>query len=163
MNTIKRNHPALLLASLISGLLLTPVLYIAIGALGAFSIQLSYFILPPFILCAGFLFWRLFSSYGSANRLMIVLEAVSWAGVVFFLAILSGFRLFTLAERIGFASSIYIVAVLISYPVLRFRASVLLSRVEKLPETVSSLVVLTITGLTAVGSGYYLVSQSSFM
>ena len=161
----KQNHPAMLLASLVSGLLLTPVVYIAIGALGAFSAQLSYFVLPVFILSAGYLFWSLFASSerGESSRWTILLESLCWLVVILFLMVISGFRLFTMGERIGFACSIFLVTTMISYPVVYLRSSVLLSRMEKLPRSNSMVFAVVVILSAVISSGYYIIRPSGFL
>ena len=123
------NLAALLLASCLSGIVLTPLLYIAIGALGGFSSQFSYIILPVYLLCGGYLLRRFYSSptQHHTGHWGLFLEAICLLLVIVFLAVISGFRLLTTTERISLSAVFFLLTTTLSFPVIYLRATALLS------------------------------------
>ena len=81
------------LSSTIMGLLITPLVYVGIGALGGFAAAFALISLPVLLTCCLFLFYRYLRRPASPTRpqpWLLAAEAVAWLLVAFFLVIVSG-------------------------------------------------------------------------
>lgn len=133
---MKHRIPVVVLSSFIIGLLLTPLVYIAIGALGGFSMAFSLLSLPPLLGSMLFLLRRLVASspaQGTAGRGLMAAEAVCWLLVGFFLLIVSGFTLLTTQERFGLFCVLLLLASVLASPWVLLRPSALVARVAQWP------------------------------
>jgi hypothetical protein len=128
---------AIVLSSLIIGLLVSPLGYIAIGALGGFSIAFSILSLPLLTASILFLIFRFIPkapSIKNHQKWLLGLEGVSWLLVGLFLFFVSGFTLITTWEQIGLFCIIWAAASLLATPFTCLRSSALLTRVMNWPE-----------------------------
>lgn len=102
---------------------LTPLAYIAIGALAAFGAAFSLILLPPLLLaCAWLLYQLCFAPPSSAVlhwRTLLTLVAI--AILAGFCYLISGFTLFSWWERMAFFATMYSSAMLLALPILWFR------------------------------------------
>ncbi|MDA8519839.1 hypothetical protein [Acidovorax sp. NCPPB 4044] len=154
------------LASVIVGLLLTPLAYIGIGALGGFAIAFAAISMPLLLLCSLFLFHRYLrrpAASAHPRRWPQVAEAAAWLLVVFFLAIVSGFTLLTTAERFGLFCTLALVASLVALPWMALRPSALVARVAQWPAAAVAAGALMSVGVLAGGAVVYLVTPSRFL
>ena len=151
----KNNLPATLLAACVLGLLLSPYIFVAIGALFEFKLIAFPILLTPLLVASGFLLWQYLSKPTGRNTSLtfMVLESISWIVIVLFLVIVSGFTLLTHSERVGLVSSFFLLASACALPVVFIRNTALKHRLTKLPEaaSISFLVaVLLTTGICAI-------------
>ena len=133
---MKDKIPVVVLSSFIFGLLLTPLVYIAIGALGGFSMAFSVLSLPPLLGSMLFLVRRLFSqspAHGTARPGLMAAEAACWLLVGAFLLIVSGFTLLTTQERMGLFCVLLLLASVLAAPWVLLRPSALVARVAQWP------------------------------
>lgn len=161
----KDNSHITLLAACISGLVICPYGYIAFGALSSFPPAFSFIFLPPLILGSGFLFWRFLSKplEKPTSTLLLVLEAASWIAIGVFLFYVSNFRLLTVFERIGLSCLFFLLASLISLPVVVFRETSLERRLAKLPSSVSIAALVVVLALSGTAAIIYLVRAQAFI
>ncbi|ABM31914.1 hypothetical protein [Paracidovorax citrulli] len=157
---------AVTMSSLIMGLLLTPLIYIGIGALGGFGAGFAIISLPVLLACSAFLFHRYLrrpaAPSGRAPWLQVA-EAASWLLVVFFLAIVSGFTLLTTAERIGLFCTLVLVAALFAAPWMALRPSALAARVAQWPTAALAAGALAMGVLLIGCTVVYLLTPSRFI
>lgn len=111
------------LAALVTGLLLTPLSYLAIGMLGEFSAAFALLFVPPLIASEGFLLHQLLSRApdGGLSKAKAVAAMVSWAYVAFFAVVISGARLQVGWARLGGWCMLWLVCSALAYPMLALR------------------------------------------
>ena len=112
------------LAALVTGLLLTPLSYLAIGMLGEFSAAFALLFVPPLIACEGFLLHQLLSRApdGGLSKTKAVAAMASWAYVAFFAVVISGARLQVGWARLGGWCMLWLVCSALAYPMLALRS-----------------------------------------
>ncbi|XVJ69342.1 MAG: hypothetical protein HEQ39_06585 [Rhizobacter sp.] len=133
---MKAKFPVIVLTSFIMGLLLTPLVYVAIGALGGFSMAFSILSLPLLLVSTLFLMRRFLlriSAPGKAGLGFMVVELVCWLLVGVFLFIVSGFTLLTAEERMGQFCVLLLIATVLATPLVLLRPSALARRVAQWP------------------------------
>ncbi|WP_415842396.1 hypothetical protein [Paracidovorax anthurii] len=108
------------LASLITGLLLTPLSYIAVGVLGDFSPAFSLVLVPPLLASVLFLLHQLLSGASGTKTptTRIIAAVASWGFVLFFTAIVSGARLQVGWGRLGGFCMLWLICSALALPVL---------------------------------------------
>ena len=162
------NHktPAVVLSSLIMGLLFAPLGYIAIGALGGFSSAFSMLSLPLLLGSTLFLSSRLLprvTAPEGSRWWLKALEFVSWSLVGLFLLIVSGFTLLTTWERIGLFCVLLSVASVLIAPFIFLRPSALVAKVAQWPAQVVLVCSVSLAGLLIVCAVTYLLTPSRFL
>lgn len=155
MNCRNPEIPAVGLASCIVGLVVSPYLYIAIGALFQFPPAFSFVALPPLLFGSGFLLRRFLAKpTGRAMSLItLAIEVVSWTGIVIFLFLISRFNLFTLFERAGLFCTFFLLASVLCLPLISLRNTALKQRLKKLPRGIALsvlILVLASSGLLVI-------------
>jgi hypothetical protein len=156
----------LVLSSSIMGLLLTPLAYIGIGALGGFAMAFALISLPLLLVCGLFLLYRYLRRPGcspSLRRWLPAAEAIAWLLVAFFLVIASGFTLLTTAERIGLFCTLTLVMSVVAAPWMALRPSALATRVARWPTTPVAAAAAACTLVLLGGALAYLVMPSRFL
>ncbi|GKT23379.1 hypothetical protein [Acidovorax sp. SUPP3334] len=154
------------LSSLIMGLLLTPTIYIAMGALGGFATAFTFISLPLLLACTLFLLCRFLAKPGSTatpRQWLAGLESIAWLGVVFFLFIVSGFTLLTHAERVGLFCTLLLIASFLAAPWMALRPSMLAARIARWPARWVSASSLIAPVVLIVGSAMYLHTPEHFL
>jgi hypothetical protein len=136
INYRKLIAPSTMLASCIVGLIISPFIYIGIGALFNFSAAFSLIMLPPLLLASGFLLWRFLNKpRGQGNSMLIfVLEVISWMAIIAFLVFISGYSLLTTFERVGLFCTFFLIATAICLPLMSMRNTSLEQRIKELPK-----------------------------
>ncbi|WP_369944163.1 hypothetical protein [Xanthomonas medicagonis] len=111
------------LAALVTGLLLTPLSYIAIGMLGEFSAAFTLLFVPPLIVCEWLLLGRLLSRASERARhgLGAIAALAAWAYVGFFTVVVSGARLQVGWARFGALCMLWLACSALTYPALALR------------------------------------------
>lgn len=127
--------PALGLSACLLGFLLTPFLYIAIGALSAFSSVFSVLAIPPFLLSVCFLLNLLLSKPGESGNgsVRLLPELLSWLIIMAFIFVISGFTLLNIFERVGLFCLMLIVSNVMALAILIPRHATLTMRMQKIP------------------------------
>ncbi len=147
------------------GLVLCPFAYIAIGALAGFAPAFSFLALPPLLASVGYLLYRFLSrpARSSSSRLHWWAEIGSWIVIAAFLVVVSNFTLLTGFERIGLFSALFLVATLVSLPVVLIRRTALRERLRRLPDVVVILLLLAILLAAVVTTVVYLLRAPAFL
>jgi hypothetical protein len=143
------------LGSCVIGLIISPYLYIAIGALSRFPLVFSFVTVPPLLFSSGFLFWRFLArpKKQEMSKTWLVIEVISWMAIVMFLILISHFNLNTTFERAGLFCSFFLLASVFCLPVISLRRIALKQRLKNYPSGVVIVVlmlVLTSSGLIAI-------------
>jgi hypothetical protein len=159
------NLPKVGLAACISGLVLSPFGYIAMGALADFAPAFSWIALPPLLASSGYLLVRFWATQGqrASSRLALVAACFAWLVIAGFLAVVSGFALLTGLERIGLFATVFLAASLLSLPVFLLRRTALEERLKCLPQKFALLALLAILTAAAVAMGNYLLRTPVFL
>jgi hypothetical protein len=157
--------PSAGLAACVLGLVLCPFAYIAIGALRGFAPAFSYLTLPPLLAGAGYLLYRFLSRPAQApsSTLLLSAEVVSWILIALFLVAVSNFTLFTRFERIGLSATLFLVATLVSLPVVILRRTALQGRLSRLPDAVAIVLLLAVLLVAGVTMTVYLLRPPAFL
>jgi hypothetical protein len=148
--------PAALLAACVIGLVLSPLGYVATGALGDFRASFALVALPLLVASIAFLLWRYLRAARDDARgagALGVAEALGIAVVVGFLVLASGARLTRGAQRVGIAAGFALAATVIALALVLPRRSALEARLARVPRgaAVAALVALLLAALAAVG------------
>lgn len=140
------------LASCILGLVVTPYVYLAMGAPLHFPLAFSLITLPPLVLSSGFLFWRFLSGPSQSKNGVTrrVLEAVCVLSTVAFLVVISNFSLFTGFERVGIFCASFLGVSACCLPVFLLRPTALEQRLQHLPRGSAMAIVVIVVGLSGV-------------
>lgn len=159
------NIPKAGLAACISGLMLSPFGYIAMGALAGFAPAFSWLALPLLLPSVGFLLVRFLARQGrgASSRLALVAAFFSWLVIAGFLSVVSGFALLTKFERIGFFATVFLSASLFSLPVFLLRRTALEERLKRLPQPLAWPLLFIILAVSAVAMGIYLLRAPAFL
>lgn len=163
---MKDKIPAVILSSFIMGLLLTPLGYIAIGALGGFSPAFSVLSLPLVLGSTLFLLFRFLPRIPASEvtrRWLMAIEFASWLLVGLFLIIVSGFTLLTTWERIGLFCVLLSAASVLVTPFMFLRPSALATRVAQWPAPIPLVCSVSFAGLSIVCAVIYLLTPSRFL
>lgn len=124
MNTLPnppRSLAAIWVSACIVGAILSPLGYIAIGALAAFAPLFSVVMLPPLAIATGWLLYRnLFGKlpHCQLGRWHHAANCLAWGMTALFLSFISGFSLFKPLERFGILGTIYLAAVTAALPLV---------------------------------------------
>ena len=163
MNTAKFLPKAL--AASILGLVVCPFAFIAIGALGGFSLAFSVLTLPSLLTSSSYLLYRFLSPprATSSGLWHVLAQTLSWMVIITFLFIISGFTLLTTAERFGLFSSLYLVCSLLSLPIFIKRNNALNVALQALPQRVTQLLLLIILPTALATSLFYLLGNAKFL
>jgi hypothetical protein len=163
---MNRKIPVIVLSACFMGLLLTPLAYVSIGALGGFSSAFSMLSVPLLLGSTLFLLFRLLPRIPApelTRTWSMAIEAVSWLLLGLFLIIVSGFTLLTTWERIGlFCVLLWVAAVLVA-PLIFLRPSALVSRVAQWPAPIVLVGSVSFAGLSIVCAVIYLLIPSRFL
>jgi hypothetical protein len=148
--------PAALLAAYVVGVVLSPLGYVATGALGDFRTSFALAALPLLAASIGFLLWRYLREGQDDERgagALRVVEALGLAFVVGFLVLASGARLTRGAQRIGIAAGFALAAMVLALALVLPRRSALEARLARVPRraATAALVALLLAALAAVG------------
>lgn len=153
-----RRLPALGLSACVLGLALSPVPFIAVGALSHFAPLFTVVTGTPLALGCAFLLWRYLGRPAGPSarpRALAVVEALSWTAVAAFLLLVSRFNLAGSFERLGAVCTAFLVASVACLPVVAARRAALERRLEALPGRVAlALLVATVAASSAVVALY---------
>lgn len=157
--------PAVGLASCVIGLIVSPYLYIASGALFQFPPVFSLAALPPLLFGSGFLLWRFFAkpTERGMSLIAIAIEAISWTAIVIFLILISRFSLFTAFERAGLFCTFFLLASVLCLPLLSLRNTALKQRLKKLPGGVAIAVLILVLASSGLLVIIYQLSPPQFI
>jgi hypothetical protein len=156
--------PSAGLAACVLGLVLCPFAYIAIGALRGFAPAFSFLTLPPLLASAGYLLYRFLSRppQGPSNMLLLSAEVFSWILIGLFLVVVSGFTLVTRFERFGLSATLFLVASLVSLPVVLLRRTALQQRLSGLPRALAIVLLLAVLVVALVTMVVFLLQAPAF-
>ena len=143
--------PAAVLAALVLGLVLCPYIYVAIGALGQFAPALSFVALPLLLISSGCLLFRFLGKpkERASSNAWLIAEILSWFVIAAFITVISNFTLFTTFERIATFFMFFLLASLLSLPVVLMRKTALQQRLMKLPNRVITPLLVLIVSVSA--------------
>ena len=146
INYRKLATPSTILASSVTGLILTPYIYIALGALHQFKPVFSFITLPPLLLASSFLLWRLLAKPKVAERgiIMLAIEFVSWLAIVTFIIFVSPFNLLTGIHRAGAFCTFFLIASVTCLPLMVILNTSLEQRIKRLPKGVVMIVLVLV-------------------
>lgn len=152
------------LAACCVGLALSPLAYIATGALGGFAPVFSMITLPPLAAALGLLLYRLLGRPRPADSGPVgaVAEGLSWLVVVAFLVLVSGFTLMTPFERVGQTLSYFLTCTVLSVPLILWRPTEAARRTSGLGEATASLVLFGLLAVCGAVALLYLVQPPAF-
>lgn len=132
----RRRLPVLGLAACVLGLALSPLPFIAVGALSHFAPLFGAVALPAVLAAGGFLLWRYLAAPADRTaraRLLAAGEVLSWTVVAAFLLLVTRYNLMGTFERVGAACTAFLVASALSLPVVAARPGALERRLDALP------------------------------
>jgi hypothetical protein len=158
--------PAAALTACVLGLLSSPIVYVATGALSDLSPVFSFVMLPPFLLAAGFLLSRYLagSAEPSGRRgVLALLEVAAWLAVAMFLFFVSGVHLMRGLERVGAACAASIGAAIVWLPVAVLRRTALERRLARLSKAAAITALLLFVGAAGAAAIAYLVTPPAFI
>jgi len=156
------------LAALILGLILCPFIYVAFGALEGYPSTPAYIILiilPPFLISSAFLLFRLLSKpkESASKKIWQIVEILSWLVIAAFTWFVSFHPWNSLIEWIGLLFIVYLLASLISLPIVLFmRKTALQQRLMKRPPIAKAGIVLGVAFLLVAGCGHMDLSTMGF-
>jgi len=155
--------PATALAAFVLGWVLCPFIYVAIGALGHFFAPAFFFIaLPLMLISSGCLLFRFLGKpkEPASSAAWLIAEILSWFLIAAFITVVSNFTLFTPFERIGVLFMLYLLASLLSLPIVLMRKTALQQRLMKLPNSVITLLLVLVASISVVITAVYLLSPN---
>lgn len=157
--------PSLGLTSFVLGLIISPFIYIGIGALFQFSFMFSLVFLPPLLLGSGFLFWRHFAKQKRhlTNKSILTFEVLSWIVVVLFLIFISRFNLMTISERAGLFCTFFLFSSVVGFPLVLLHETVFEQQVKQFPGYLIILLFFLILLITSTVMVVYLTAKPSFI
>jgi len=153
------------LGSIIIGVILSSYLYIAVGALSSFSLAFTIVTVPPLIISSGILFWRYLSpqTKKAVSKSMLATELICWLVIVVFLFLISRFALMSSFEKIGLFSTIFLLASVISLPVVLMRENALKQRLLRYPKGAIVVLLFVVLVSSAVFAICYNISSPRFI
>jgi hypothetical protein len=161
----KGDLAAAMLAACTLGLGISPLLYVAIGALSAFPAAFSLALLPPFVAGVAFLLWWYLRKPAdrTGSVFQLVAEMASWLAVAVFLFFVSGVNLQTTAERVGLSCVFFLIASACCLPLTLTRETALEARIRRLPMAASVGVLLAVLVVAGVVTAKYLLTPPAFI
>ncbi len=115
MKTLINEWSARLLTAIIMGLLVTPVIYIILGAILDFPYAFDTVSIPLMLISQGVLIYFYLFSRVKFTFKRLAVEAVCWFSVLIYNFIASGFNFFIAGEKFGAFSCMFLLAVFISW------------------------------------------------
>ncbi len=158
--------PALGLGACLVGLVLSPLGFIATGALSDFSPVFSTLMLPPLLLGGAFLLRRLLArprERPPERRPPWLLDAASWIVVAGALYLISGANLMRGLERLGAVCTFFLAGAVLGLPILLRRQTAVETRLARLPRTASLILLTAIVGLAGWAMVAYLTAPPAFI
>jgi hypothetical protein len=161
-----RRIPAAGLSACLVGLALSPLGFIAIGALSDFSPAFSGLVLPPLLLSVVFLLRRFLArprQIPSSPSWAWLLEAASWIIIVGVLYVISAAHLMRGLERLGGVCTAFLTAAGICLPILLLRRSAIEARLARLPQNVAIILLIVVVGISGWAMIAYLAAPPAFI
>ncbi|WOI47648.1 hypothetical protein [Acidovorax sp. BLS4] len=158
--------PVVVLSSVVMGLLLTPMIYVAIGALSGFAMAFAFLSLPSLLACTLILSYRFLARPGvreSSRARFSAVESIAWLLVGSFLFVISDFTLLTLSERVGLFCTLLLIASFLAAPWMALRPCALVVRIAQWPKPLVLACSLSATVLLIMGSAIYLYKPDPFL
>jgi hypothetical protein len=159
MMSLKGRDPVIAgLGACIMGLVFSPYLHIATGALTHFQPAFGLITLPPFLLGSGFLIWRLLSKPGQGvtSVALSVLEGICVLIVLVFLLLISNYSFASPFDRLGLVCTFLLPTSACCLPLMFARDTVLQERLRRLPRAVSMSALVLIVALAGLVMAVYL-------
>lgn len=153
------------LAACVLGLILCPFSFVAIGALASFGAQVTWVGLPLLSSSSGYLLSRYLAKpqRSAVSRWHVLAESVSWTFLAAFLALISRFTLMTRFEQLGLVCLFFLVAALLSLPIVLLRPTALRERLRRVQPRLAGMLLLVIVLAAAVTATVHLVTPARFI
>jgi hypothetical protein len=153
-----------LLAAMVLGLIVCPLVFVAIG--GRRDLRPIFFAAasPPVLAATAFLLFRYLARPSVVPPRMAskILEVLSWVVVTTFLVVVSGVNLLVGIERVGASAGIFLVVSLVWLPILIKRRTAIEHRLARLPARGAGLIAGVIAIFAAIAVVANLTTPSRF-
>jgi hypothetical protein len=162
-----RRFPVTALAACLLGLAVSPIAFIAVGAVGQAPPLFRATFLPAFALGCGFLLWRYLSRPQEGpvwpTTSLLVAEGLAWIAVLAFLYWTSQVNLLRGFERVGAACTAFLVASVLCLPIVLLRRTALERRLSGLPGGLALTLLLVMLAAASAVMAVYLRSPPEFI